>query len=89
MEKETIKLYDGYYREFIEKTSYMIFISDESGYIFHVNDAWKLALGYPVDMCANHILWDFVHPYSRSLCQDNFKQANPGESFDLEVVFIA
>jgi len=89
MEKETIKLYDGYYREFIEKTSYMIFISDESGYLFHVNEAWKLALGYPVDMCANHILWDFVHPYSRSLCQDNFKQANPGESFDLEVVFIA
>ena len=62
-----IKSYEGYYRDFIEKTPYMILVADENGLLFHVNEAWKRALGYQVvdDMC--HTLWHFVHPYSRSL----------------------
>ena len=85
----TIRLYEGYYRDFIEKTPYMILVADENGLLFHVNEAWKRALGYPVIDDMSHTLWSFVHPYSRSLCQENFRQAKPGESFDLEVVFTA
>jgi len=84
-----IKSYEGYYRDFIEKTPYMILVADENGLLFHVNEAWKRALGYPIVDDMSHTLWHFVHPYSRSLCQDNFRQAKPGECFDLEVVFTA
>lgn len=83
------KLYEGYYRDFIEKTPFMILVTDENGLLFHVNEAWKRVLNYPVDVEMNQSLWHFVHPYSRTLCQDNFRQASPGDCFDLEIVFIA
>ncbi len=85
----TIRLYEGYYKDFIEKTPYMILVADENGLLFHVNEAWKRALGYLVVDDMSHLLWHFVHPYSRSLCQENFQHAKPGDSFDLEVVFTA
>lgn len=82
-----IKIDDRYYKDFIEKTAYMIFIADENGRLLHANEAWLSAMG-----CLNHDddvsnLWNFIHPYSRMHCKSYFSEIKNGDSVDLELVF--
>jgi len=87
MRQMSIKLDESYYRDFIEKTAFMIFIADENGRLLHVNEAWRNALGYNDESDKAQLLWHYIHPYSRTHCKEHFRDVKVGDRFELELLF--
>ena len=86
MKKEPIVLSEAYYKDFIEKTAYMILIVDEKGRLIHMNQAFEDALGLDVSGDEALSIWQYIHPYSKALSKEQFEAAKPGDRFELVLV---
>lgn len=78
---------DGYFKELIEKSVYMMLIMDEEGQLLHANKAFESILGYKITEHTGHKIWDFMDSYSKPHCAHQFKVATDGDQFDIELVF--
>lgn len=87
MKKEPIVLSEAFYKDFIEKTAYMILIVDEKGRLIHMNQAFEDALGLSALDSDEIPFWQYIHPYSKALCKEQFEAVKEGDRFDLVLVF--
>ena len=87
MKKEPIVLREAFYKDFIEKTAYMILIVDEKGRLIHMNQAFEDAIGLSDSDSHEISIWQYIHPYSKALCKERFEAVKSGDRFDLVLVF--
>ena len=78
---------ENYFKELIEKSAYMMLVIDAQGQLLHANKAFETIMQVDLTKAEHKTIWDYVDPYSKTLCAHQFMTATVGEQFDIELLF--
>lgn len=78
---------ENYFKELIEKSAYMMLVIDAQGQLLHANKAFETIMQVDLTHTDHNMIWDYVDPYSKTLCAHQFMSATAGEQFDIELLF--
>ncbi len=77
------------YRSLIENSHDLIQSADADGRFIFVNDAWLRTMEYSREDLGSIGLFDVVHPDSRALCEEEFRQVLSGKAVErISPVFV-